>query len=74
MIANMHVGDIVCIQDSNKDGKVRIGVGKCKDPLLVLIYGASGMENCIVVIIVSMVIAFVMKILLPNCNWILNGK
>jgi len=27
MTANMHVGDIAFIWDSNEDGRVRIGVG-----------------------------------------------
>ncbi len=52
-LANMHVGDIVSIWDSSKDGRVQIGVGKCKDPSLVSIYGVSGVENCIVVTIIS---------------------
>ncbi len=58
MITNMHVGDTVCIQDSNKDGRARIGVGQCKDPSLVLIYGVNGMENCIVVTIIFVVLVF----------------
>jgi len=49
----MHVGDIISIWDSSKDGRVQIGVGKCKDPSLVLIYGVSGVENCIIVTIIS---------------------
>jgi len=58
MIVNMHVGDTISIWDLSKDGKVRIRVGQCKDPLLVSIYGTNGMEYCIVVTIVSMVKAF----------------
>jgi len=54
----MHVDDKICIWDSSKDGRLRIGVGQCKDPLLVSIYGANGMENCIIVTIISMVEAF----------------
>jgi len=50
----MHVGDIVSIWDSSKDGRVQIGVGQCKDPLLVLIFGVSGVEKCIIVTIISM--------------------
>ncbi len=52
MIVNMHVGDTISIQDFSKDGRVQLGVGKCKDPLLISIYGANGMENCIVVTII----------------------
>jgi hypothetical protein len=55
MIAYMHVGDIIFIWDLNKDGKVQIGVGQCKDPLLVLIYGVSGVKKCIFVTIISVV-------------------
>jgi hypothetical protein len=58
MTTNMHVGDTFCIKDSNKDGKVQIGVGQCKDPSLVLIYGANGMENYIILTIVFVVEAF----------------
>jgi hypothetical protein len=54
MITNMHVGDTVSIWDSSKDGRVQIGVGQCKDPLLVLIFGVSGVEKCIIVTIISM--------------------
>jgi hypothetical protein len=61
MIANMHVGDITSIWDLNKDGRVRIGVGQCKDQSLVSIYGISGVENCIVVTIISMVEALNIK-------------
>jgi hypothetical protein len=56
MTTNMHVGDI--IWDSSEDGRVQIGVGQCKDPSLVLIYGVTGVENCIVGTIISMVEAF----------------
>jgi hypothetical protein len=55
MITYVHVGDIIFIWDLSEDGKVQIGVGQCKDPLLVLIYGVSGVENCIVITIISMV-------------------
>jgi hypothetical protein len=55
MITNMHVGDIVFIWDLSEDGKVQIRVGQCKDLLLVLIYGVNGMEDYIVVTIISMV-------------------
>jgi hypothetical protein len=58
MTANMHVGDTVFIWDSNEDGRVQIKIGKCKDPSLVSIYGANGVENCIVVTIISMVEVF----------------
>ncbi len=58
MIANMHVGDTISIQDSSEGGKVQFNVGQCKDPLLVLSYGANGMENCIVVTIISVIEAF----------------
>lgn len=52
MIANMYVGGIVSIWDSNEDGRVWIGIGQCKDPLLVSIYDVSGMKNYIVLTIV----------------------
>ncbi len=55
MIANMHVGDIIFIQDLNEDGKDQIGVRQYKDPLLVSFYGVSGVENCILVTIISVV-------------------
>jgi len=58
MTANMHVGDIVSIWDSNNDGRVQIGLGQYKNPSLISIYGASGMENYIVVTIISVVEAF----------------
>jgi len=58
MIANMHVGDIISIWDFNKDNKIQIGVWQCKDPLLVSIYGVCGMENCVVVTIISTIEAF----------------
>ncbi len=54
----MHVGDTISIWDFSKDGRVQIGVGQCKNPLLVLIYGVSGVENCIVITIISMIEAF----------------
>jgi hypothetical protein len=58
MTTNMHVGDIVFIWDSSDDWKVWIGVGQCKDPSLVPIYGVSGVDNYIVVTIVFVVEAF----------------
>jgi hypothetical protein len=58
IITNMHVGDTIFIWDSNEDGRVQIGIGQCNNPLLVLIYGVSGMENCIVITIISMIEVF----------------
>jgi hypothetical protein len=58
MIANMHVGDTISIWDFSKDTKIQIGVWQCKDPLLVSIYVASGMENCIIVTTISAIEAF----------------
>jgi hypothetical protein len=48
MIAEMNVGDTISIWDSSKDGRVQIGIGQCKDPSLVPIHGANGVENYIV--------------------------
>ncbi len=58
MTANMHVGDIVSSWDLSEGCRVRIGVGQCKDPSLVLIYDVRGMENCIIVTIIFVVEAF----------------
>jgi len=58
MTTNMHVGDTTFIWDLNKDSRVRIKVGQCKDPLLVPIYDVSGMENCIIITIISVVERF----------------
>jgi hypothetical protein len=44
-------GSFISIWDIGKDERVRIGIGTCKDLLIVPIYGPCGMENCIVVII-----------------------
>ncbi len=58
MIANMHIGGIVSIWDLSEDGRVRIGVGQCKDPSLVPIYGVNGVENYKVITIIFVVEAF----------------
>jgi len=58
MIAEINVGDTISIWDSSKDGRVQIGIGQCKDPSLVPIHGANGVENYIVLTIISMIEAF----------------
>jgi hypothetical protein len=40
-------GSCVSIWDTDENEKVRIGIGMCKDSLIVPIYGPHGMENCI---------------------------
>jgi hypothetical protein len=44
-------GSSINIWDVDENERVRIGIGTCKNPLVVLIYGPCGMENCIVVLI-----------------------
>jgi len=39
------------IWDADDNEKVKIGFGTCKDPLVVLIYGPYGVENCVMVLI-----------------------
>jgi len=39
------------IWDVDENEKVKITFGTCRDPLVVLIYGPCGVENCIVVLI-----------------------
>jgi hypothetical protein len=34
---------------SCENERMNIGIGTCKDPLLVLKYGSCGVENCLVV-------------------------
>ncbi len=58
MTTNMNLNDIVSIWDVNDNYRVQIGVGQFKDPSLVSIYEASGVENCIVVTIVFVVEVF----------------
>jgi hypothetical protein len=58
MTANMHVGDTISIYDLSKDDRFQIGVKECKDPSLVLIYNANGVENYVIVTIISMVEVF----------------
>lgn len=44
-------GSFVNIWDINKNERVNIGIITCKDPLVVLVYGPYGVENCIMVLI-----------------------
>jgi hypothetical protein len=37
-------GDIISISDLNKDGRVQVGIRKCKDLLVVLMRGVNGTE------------------------------
>jgi hypothetical protein len=36
----------------NEDGKIQIGIGKCKYPSLVSIYDVGGMENYTIIYII----------------------
>jgi hypothetical protein len=47
-------GSFISIWDVDENEIVRIGVGMCKDPSIVHIYGPYGMENCIMVLIEAM--------------------
>jgi hypothetical protein len=47
-------GDNVGIWDSCEDEKIKIGIKICRDPSLILIYGLSKEENCIMVLFVAM--------------------
>jgi hypothetical protein len=51
MVTLVRFGEIVVIWDSNKHGKVQIGIGKYKDPPLVSIFDVGGVENYIVIYI-----------------------
>jgi hypothetical protein len=44
--------DIISISDLSKDGRVQVGTRKCKDPIVVLMCGVNGIENCLVVTII----------------------
>ncbi len=44
-------GSFICIWDVDKNERVKIGIGMCKDLLIVPIYGPCGVENYIVVLI-----------------------
>jgi hypothetical protein len=44
-------GSCISIWDAGKNERVRIGIGTCRVPSVVPIYGPSGMEDCIVVVI-----------------------
>jgi len=72
MIANMHVGDTISFWDCSEDARVQIIIGQCKDPSLVSIYGVSGMENCIIITIISMVEAFEQRRLFCQALWLHN--
>jgi hypothetical protein len=37
---------LVNIWDANKNERVKIGIRTCKDPLVVLVCGPYGVENC----------------------------
>ncbi len=52
MGAKVKTGDNVIIQDSNKDEKVHVGIGLCKDLSLVPIHDYERMENSIVVFVI----------------------
>ncbi len=52
MVTLIIFGEIVVIWDSNEDGKIQIGIGKCKDPSLGSIYDVGGVENYIVIYII----------------------
>jgi hypothetical protein len=58
MREELNVGNMVSICDSSEDGRVQIGVGQYKDPLLVSIYGVNGMETYIIITIIFMIEAF----------------
>jgi hypothetical protein len=44
-------GSSSSIWDADKNERVKIGIGTCRNSSGVLIYGACGVENCIVVLI-----------------------
>lgn len=44
-------GSFVNIWDANNNERMKIDIRTCKDPLVVLIYGPYGVENCKVVLI-----------------------
>jgi hypothetical protein len=44
-------GSFINIWDVDENERVRIGIGTCRNPSVVLIYGPYGVENCIMVLI-----------------------
>jgi hypothetical protein len=44
-------GSFVNLWDTDENGKVRIGIGTCRDLSIVLIYGPFGLEKCTIVLI-----------------------
>ncbi len=38
--------------DLNKDGRVHVGIRKCKVPKVVLMHGVDGIENCLIITII----------------------
>jgi hypothetical protein len=44
-------GSFVNIWDANNNERMKIDIRTCKDPLVVLVYGPYGVENCKVVLI-----------------------
>jgi hypothetical protein len=44
-------GSSINIWDVDESEKVKIGIGTCRNSLVVIIFGRCGVENCIVVLI-----------------------
>jgi hypothetical protein len=44
-------GSSINIWDVDENEKVKIVIGTCRNPLVVIIFGCCGVENCIVVLI-----------------------
>jgi hypothetical protein len=44
-------GSFVNIWDVDENERVKIGIGMCRDSLVVPIYGPCGVENCIMVLV-----------------------
>jgi hypothetical protein len=62
MAGGFKFGDNVGIWDLCEDEKVKTRIEACKDPSLVLIYGLSRKENCIVVLFVAMFECFKLSV------------
>jgi hypothetical protein len=50
MVGDLTVGNNVDLWDTTSQvGKIHIGCGRCRNPMLAHVYGAFGMEYCIIV-------------------------
>jgi hypothetical protein len=55
--------------DLNKDGRVHVGIRKCKVPKVVLMHGVDGIENCLIITIIYLFELFEQQTLLPYSSY-----